>query len=211
MGQTALQLSRALANLPQPPQHSPTTLNYSHTLEGLCNGMTTLKGTSFSRESQGRDPRSLGLAVSTLAPLCPDLTDGHRTCLHVSRGIRSELKPTRRAERPAPVALCVTDPSGTYHAWKANAIGRGAKSVREFLEKNCTVEAVETGDLAIKLVVKALQELVRSGGKNIDLVVMRCDQPLEILNPEENEKYVTEIEKEKEENEKKKQNKAALS
>ncbi|XP_011789942.1 PREDICTED: proteasome subunit alpha type-7 [Colobus angolensis palliatus] len=105
--------------------------------------------------------------------------------------------------------LYQTDPSGTYHAWKANAIGRGAKSVREFLEKNYTDEAIETDDLTIKLVIKALLEVVQSGGKNIELAIMRRDQPLKILNPEEIEKYVAEIEKEKEENEKKKQKKAS--
>ncbi|KAF4020230.1 hypothetical protein G4228_012045 [Cervus hanglu yarkandensis] len=40
--------------------------------------------------------------------------------------------------------LYQTDLSGTYHAWKANAIGRVAKSVHEFLEKNYTEEAIET-------------------------------------------------------------------
>uniref|UniRef100_A0A8C5VD22 Proteasome subunit alpha type-7 n=1 Tax=Microcebus murinus TaxID=30608 RepID=A0A8C5VD22_MICMU len=99
--------------------------------------------------------------------------------------------------------LYQTDPSGTYHAWKANAIGQGAKSVREFLEKNYTDEAIETDDLTIKLVIKAL--LDQSGGKNIELAVMRRDQPLKILNPEEIEKYVAEMEKE----EKKKQKKAS--
>ncbi|KAH0514236.1 Proteasome subunit alpha type-7 [Microtus ochrogaster] len=95
-----------------------------------------------------------------------------------------------------------TDPSGTYHAWKANAIGWGAKSVREFLEKNYTDDAIETDDLTIRLVIKALLEVVQSGGKSIELAVMRQDQPLKILNPEEIEKYVAEIKKEKEENEK---------
>nr|XP_045006388.1 proteasome subunit alpha type-7-like [Jaculus jaculus] len=93
--------------------------------------------------------------------------------------------------------LYQTDHSGTYHAWKANAIGQGAKSVHEFLEKNYTDEAIETDDLTIKLVIKALLEVVQSGGKNIELAVMRQDQPLKILNPEEIEKYVAEIEKEK--------------
>ncbi|XP_018415575.1 PREDICTED: proteasome subunit alpha type-7 isoform X1 [Nanorana parkeri] len=101
--------------------------------------------------------------------------------------------------------LYQTDPSGTYHAWKANAIGRGAKSVREYLEKHYTEEAIETDDLTIKLVIKALLEvIVQSGGKNIELAVMRRDQPLKILSPDEIERYVAEIEKEKEENEKKK-------
>ena len=79
--------------------------------------------------------------------------------------------------------------------------------MREFLEKNYTDKAIETDDLTIKLVIKALLELVQSGGKNMS--VMRRDQPLKILNPEEIEKYVAEIEKEKEENEKKKQKKAS--
>ena len=50
---------------------------------------------------------------------------------------------------------------------------------------------------------------MQSGGKNIELAVMRRDQPLKILSPEEIEKYVAEIEKEKEENEKKKQKKTS--
>lgn len=60
-----------------------------------------------------------------------------------------------------------TNPSGTYHAWKANVIGRGAKCVHEFLEKNYTDEAIEKDDLSIEL------EVVQSGGKNLELVVMR--------------------------------------
>uniref|UniRef100_H3A6D9 Proteasome subunit alpha type n=1 Tax=Latimeria chalumnae TaxID=7897 RepID=H3A6D9_LATCH len=94
--------------------------------------------------------------------------------------------------------------------FQGNAIGRGAKSVREFLEKHYTDEAIATDDLAVKLVIKALLEVVQSGGKNIELAVMRKDQPLQILDPEEIEKYVLEIEKEKE-NETKKQKKAQAS
>ena len=53
--------------------------------------------------------------------------------------------------------------------------------------------------------------MVQSGGKNIELAVVRQDQPLKILNPEEIEKYIAEIggKKKKEENEKKKQQKAS--
>ncbi|KAM5222320.1 proteasome subunit alpha-type 8 isoform 1-T1 [Ctenodactylus gundi] len=100
--------------------------------------------------------------------------------------------------------LYQTDPSGTYHAWKANAIGRSAKTVREFLEKNYTEDAVSDDNEAIKLVIRALLEVVQSAGKNMELAVIRRNQPLKMFSTKEIELQVTEIEKEKEEAEKKK-------
>uniref|UniRef100_A0A4W3GWP6 Proteasome subunit alpha type n=1 Tax=Callorhinchus milii TaxID=7868 RepID=A0A4W3GWP6_CALMI len=76
--------------------------------------------------------------------------------------------------------LYQTDPSGTYQAWKANAIGRSAKTVREFLEKNYTDEAIASDNDTIKLAIKALLEVVQSGGKNIELAVIRRNQPLKV-------------------------------
>ncbi|XP_070277738.1 proteasome subunit alpha-type 8 isoform X1 [Myotis yumanensis] len=100
--------------------------------------------------------------------------------------------------------LYQTDPSGTYHAWKANAIGRSAKTVREFLEKNYTEDAIANDSEAIKLAIRALLEVVQSGGKNIDLAIMRRNQPLKMFSAKEIELQVIAIEKEKEEAEKKK-------
>ncbi|KAK6307763.1 hypothetical protein J4Q44_G00210340 [Coregonus suidteri] len=100
--------------------------------------------------------------------------------------------------------LYQTDPSGTYHAWKANAIGRSAKTVREFLEKNYKEEDMESDTDTIKLAVRALLEVVQSGGKNIELAIMKRDESMKILVQEEIEEYVTAIEKEKEEAEKQK-------
>ena len=48
--------------------------------------------------------------------------------------------------------------------YQANAIGRSAKTVREFLEKNYTDEAIAGDNEAIKLAIKALLE-VRSNWK----------------------------------------------
>lgn len=95
--------------------------------------------------------------------------------------------------------LFQTDPSGTYHEWKANAIGRSAKTVREYLEKNYTPELVESNENSIRLAIKALLEVVQSGGKNIELAVMERNSPMRMLEVEEIEKYVAQIEKEREE------------
>lgn len=63
--------------------------------------------------------------------------------------------------------LYQTEPSGIYSAWKANAIGRSSKTVREFLEKNYK-EGLDKDD-AIKLTIKSLLEVVQTGAKNIEI------------------------------------------
>merc|ERR1712018_336024 len=77
--------------------------------------------------------------------------------------------------------LYQTDPAGIYSEWKANAIGRSAKTVREFLEKNYSAEAVETEHETIKLAVKALLEVVQLGGKNLEIAVMSRGQPMRMM------------------------------
>ena len=102
--------------------------------------------------------------------------------------------------------LYSTDPSGTYHEWKANAIGRQAKTVREFLEKSYTETTYESTHESIKLCIRALLEVVQSGSKNVEIAVMIRHRPLKTLTSDEVEKYIAEIEKENEiEAEKKKQ------
>jgi len=94
--------------------------------------------------------------------------------------------------------LYQTDPSGTYSAWKANAIGRGSKTVKEYLEKNWNEEAVSTDRGTIKLAIKALLEVVEAGGNNIEIAVMTNGNELRILEEAEIDEYVKEIESEKE-------------
>ncbi|KAM0887585.1 hypothetical protein ACQ4PT_028919 [Festuca glaucescens] len=94
-------------------------------------------------------------------------------------------------EKPA---LYQTDPSGTFSAWKANATGRNSNSMREFLEKNYKETS---GKETIKLTIRALLEVVESGGKNIEIAVMTHKDGLRNLEEAEIDEYVAEIEAEK--------------
>ncbi|KAL2919525.1 Proteasome subunit alpha type-4 [Polyrhizophydium stewartii] len=90
--------------------------------------------------------------------------------------------------------LFQTDPSGVYSAWKANAIGRSSKTVREFLEKNYKEDM--TRDETIKLAIKSLLEVVQTGAKNIEIAVMGEDALLKHLDAEEIEAVTKIIEAE---------------
>ncbi|KAI3699353.1 hypothetical protein L2E82_43606 [Cichorium intybus] len=90
-------------------------------------------------------------------------------------------------------SLYQTDPSGTFSAWKANATGRNSNSMREFLEKNYKETS---GQETIKLAIRALLEVVESGGKNIEVAVM-TKEGLKQLEEGEIDAIVAEIEAEK--------------
>lgn len=93
--------------------------------------------------------------------------------------------------------LYQTDPSGTYYAWKANAIGKNSKTVREYLEKNYTDEVAASDSECTKLAVKSLLEVVESGGRNIEVATMKLNEPLKIWTDEEVDALVTALEADK--------------
>ncbi|KAK4982788.1 Proteasome subunit alpha type-4 [Elasticomyces elasticus] len=93
--------------------------------------------------------------------------------------------------------LYQTEPSGIYSAWKANAIGRSSKTVREFLERNHNSEMDR--EETIKLTVKSLLEVVQTGAKNIEIAIMAPGKSLEMLEVADIEKYVESINSEKQE------------
>lgn len=70
-----------------------------------------------------------------------------------------------------------------YFLLKANATGRNAKTVHEFLQKYYTPEEVATEKGTIKLAIRALLEVVQSGRKNLEIAVMRRGQPLQVYKP----------------------------
>ena len=63
---------------------------------------------------------------------------------------------------------------------QANATGRSAKTVREYLEKHYSPEAVSSRDDTILLAIRALLEVVQSSSKNMELAVMEKGKPLEV-------------------------------
>jgi 20S proteasome subunit alpha 4 len=91
-------------------------------------------------------------------------------------------------------ALYQTDPSGTYSAWKANAIGRNSKTVREFLEKEY---AATSGRDTLKLAVRALVEVVEGSSKNIEVAVVERGAGPRFLSDEEVDALVAEVEADK--------------
>jgi len=90
--------------------------------------------------------------------------------------------------RPPIVGVCLPriDPEASYpHSHfltrpQANAIGRSAKTVREFLEEKYNADVAASDTETIKLAVKALLEVVQSGSKSMEIAVMKRGQPLRV-------------------------------
>jgi 20S proteasome subunit alpha 4 len=102
-----------------------------------------------------------------------------------------------RASRLHPEAALAEPPSPSVG--QAVAIGRNQKTVKEYLEKNYSVETAEDG---VKLACRALLEVVEAGGKNIEVAVLRPGKELQLLTDDEVDVIVKGIEEEKEAEEK---------
>jgi len=90
--------------------------------------------------------------------------------------------------------LYQTEPSGNHTAWKAVAIGRNQKTVKEYLEKNYSDQTAQDG---VKLACRALLEVVEAGSKNIEVAVLRKGEDLKMLDDAEVDKIVLALEAEK--------------
>jgi len=105
--------------------------------------------------------------------------------------------------------LYQTEPSGIYSAWKANAIGRSSKTVREFLERNYKEEMDR--EETIRLTVKSLLEVVQTGAKNIEIAIMAAGKKVEMMPDDQIETYVKDIDQEKQEEAARKKNRGGNS
>uniref|UniRef100_A0AC34RAT0 Proteasome subunit alpha type n=1 Tax=Panagrolaimus sp. JU765 TaxID=591449 RepID=A0AC34RAT0_9BILA len=72
--------------------------------------------------------------------------------------------------------LYKTEPSGAYYEYLASSTGRGEKPVREYLEEHYSDETIKDEDATLKLVIKALSQVVQSGAQNIEIAVMKPDK-----------------------------------
>lgn len=91
--------------------------------------------------------------------------------------------------------LFLTDPSGIHSEWRACAIGKSSKTVREFLEKHHT-EELSPND-TIKLAIQALLEVVQSGASSMDIAVMDMSNKVRQLDTTEIQAIMDEIERER--------------
>lgn len=70
--------------------------------------------------------------------------------------------------------LFKTEPSGTFYEYMGNSTGRGEKPVREYLEEHYDDETTKDEASVLKLVIKALSQVVPSGAQNIEIAVMKA-------------------------------------
>lgn len=93
--------------------------------------------------------------------------------------------------------LLLTEPSGSCTVWKAHAIGRNSKNLKQFLEKQYEDDMSE--EQTIRLAVESLLESVESE-KHIEIAVQKKGEELRNLSTEEIDAIVESIKKEHEDN-----------
>lgn len=86
------------------------------------------------------------------------------------------------------------DPSGSYFAWKASAIGKNMTNAKTFLEKRYS-EDMEIED-AVHTALLTLKEGFEGqiSGQNIEVAIVGPDQTFKVLTAAEVSDYLEEVE-----------------
>ena len=100
--------------------------------------------------------------------------------------------------------LYQTEPSGAIGQWKAAAIGKKSKELREYLEKKYASGFTQAQ--TVRMAIETLMEVVESE-KNIELCVVKAGNISEMVSEERVAAVVAEINAEKEAKEEEKRNK----
>ena len=95
--------------------------------------------------------------------------------------------------------LWQTEPSGLCASWKACSIGHNSKTVVELMEKEYKDGLVMDRDATVKFAIKALLEVVESGNRNIELVVLEQGNKVSRVEENELDAIVKVLEQEREE------------
>jgi len=92
-------------------------------------------------------------------------------------------------------ALYQTEPSGAVGQWKASAIGKKSKELREYLEKKYADGLNQQA--TVRLAIETLLEVVESA-KNIELCIVKAGNVSEMVPEARIETLVAEINAERE-------------
>ncbi|XP_037965581.2 proteasome subunit alpha type-7-1, partial [Plutella xylostella] len=93
--------------------------------------------------------------------------------------------------------LFQTEPSGIFYEWKAAAVGRREGGVQEFLEASYSADLVATDQGAVRLALRGLVQVLETGQKNLDVVIIKKDQPIKYLDRKTIHAYIKQLQKEK--------------
>jgi 20S proteasome subunit alpha 4 len=80
-------------------------------------------------------------------------------------------------------------------AWKSAAIGKNSEKVMELLE--ASYEDNMTEDKALDLVIDCMLLYVEAGSKNIEVALMRVNEPMQIVEDERVDRIISRLEDEK--------------
>jgi 20S proteasome subunit alpha 4 len=94
-----------------------------------------------------------------------------------------------------------SEPSGALAAWKATAIGKNSDKVQELLEAQYTDDIDE--EKALTSVIDCMLQYVEAGSKNIEVALMRVNEPMQIVEDERIDRIIASLEEKKKKEEKK--------
>ena len=95
----------------------------------------------------------------------------------------------------------MSEPSGALAAWQATAIGKNSDKVIELLEASYKEEIEE--EAALTLVVDCMLQYVEAGSKNIEVALMRVNEPMIVVEDERIDRIISTLEEKKKKEEKK--------
>ena len=97
--------------------------------------------------------------------------------------------------------MFLSEPSGALAAWQATAIGKNSDKVVELLEASFEEQMEE--EKALSLVIDCMLQYVEAGSKNIEVAVMRVNEPMVIVEDERIDRIIATLEEKKKKEEKK--------